>query len=71
MKVENLLPSGTIVYSLSCINCDQFTSFGIVEQILLPSNASSLAVQAFLKMCGLNFEIEMRPNAEHMSPSGR
>jgi len=41
-----------------------------VEQILLPSNASSLAVQAFLRMCGLNFEIEMRKNAEHMSPSG-
>ncbi|XP_045457536.1 uncharacterized protein LOC123667741 [Melitaea cinxia] len=42
-----------------------------VEQILLPDNASCLAVQAFLKMCSLPFEVEMRWNAEFMSPSGR
>ncbi|XP_028178156.1 uncharacterized protein LOC114365717, partial [Ostrinia furnacalis] len=42
-----------------------------VEQILLPDNASCLAVQAFLKMCNLPFEVEMRWNAEFMSPSGR
>ncbi|XP_053621164.1 uncharacterized protein LOC128681367 isoform X2 [Plodia interpunctella] len=42
-----------------------------VEQILLPDNASCLAVQAFLKMCNLSFEVEMRWNAEFMSPSGR
>jgi len=42
-----------------------------VEQILLPENASCLAVQAFLHMCGLDFTIEMRSNAESMSPSGK
>lgn len=42
-----------------------------VEQILLPDNANCLAVQAFLKMCQLNHTLEMRGNAEHMSPSGR
>lgn len=42
-----------------------------VEQILLPDNANCLAVQAFLKMCQLKFEIEPRKNAEFMSPSGR
>lgn len=42
-----------------------------VEQILLPDNANCLAVQAFLKMCGLDFEVVPRNNAEYMSPSGR
>ncbi|XP_067003916.1 metaxin-2 [Anabrus simplex] len=42
-----------------------------VEQILMPDNANCLAVQAYLKMCGLNFEVEPRSNAEFMSPSGR
>lgn len=42
-----------------------------VEQILLPDNASTLAVQAFLHMAGLDFVVEMRSNAESMSPSGR
>jgi len=42
-----------------------------VEQILLPDNAACLAVQAFLHMVGLDFTIEMRSNAEHMSPSGK
>ncbi|XP_046747120.1 metaxin-2 isoform X1 [Diprion similis] len=42
-----------------------------VEQILLPDNANCLAVQAYLKMCGLEFQIEPRSNAEYMSPSGR
>ncbi|KAL6441971.1 hypothetical protein ACFW04_002374 [Cataglyphis niger] len=42
-----------------------------VEQILLPDNANCLAVQAFLKMCRLDFQIEPRKNAEFMSPSGR
>lgn len=42
-----------------------------VEQVLLPDNANCLATQAFLKMCGLKFSVEMRPNAEHMSPSGK
>ncbi|KAK4306611.1 hypothetical protein Pmani_021563 [Petrolisthes manimaculis] len=40
-----------------------------VEQILLPDNANCLAVQAFLKMCQLNYALDMRGNAEHMSPS--
>lgn len=42
-----------------------------VEQILLPDNANCLAVQAFLKMCGLEFQVDPRRNAEYMSPSGR
>ncbi|KAL7292973.1 hypothetical protein TKK_0013423 [Trichogramma kaykai] len=42
-----------------------------VEQILLPDNANCLAVQAYLKMCNLDFTIEPRWNAEFMSPSGR
>jgi len=42
-----------------------------VEQILLPDSATCLAVQAFLHMCHLDFTIEMRSNAENMSPSGR
>ncbi|XP_053973883.1 metaxin-2-like isoform X2 [Hylaeus anthracinus] len=41
-----------------------------VEQILLPDSANCLAVQAYLKMCGLEFQIELRSNAEYMSPSG-
>jgi len=42
-----------------------------VEQILLPDNANCLAVQAFLHMCNLDFTIEMRSNAENMSPSSK
>ncbi|XP_076267642.1 metaxin-2-like [Rhynchophorus ferrugineus] len=42
-----------------------------IEQILLPDNANCLAVQAFLKMCNLDFQVEPRPNAEFMSPTGR
>lgn len=41
-----------------------------VEQILLPDNASCLAVQTFLRMCKLPFTVENRSNAEFMSPSG-
>ncbi|KAJ8926104.1 hypothetical protein NQ315_009961 [Exocentrus adspersus] len=40
-----------------------------VEQILLPDNANCLAVQAFLKMCHLEFQLELRANAESMSPT--
>ncbi|ENN81246.1 hypothetical protein YQE_02340, partial [Dendroctonus ponderosae] len=42
-----------------------------VEQILLPDNANCLAVQAFLKMCNLEFQVEPRANAEDMSPTGK
>ncbi|XP_043462478.1 metaxin-2-like isoform X2 [Leptopilina heterotoma] len=42
-----------------------------VEQILLPDNSNCLAVQAYLKMCNLEFQVEPRRNAEYMSPSGR
>ncbi|XP_015439129.1 PREDICTED: metaxin-2-like [Dufourea novaeangliae] len=42
-----------------------------VEQMLLPDSANSLAVQAFLKMCGYKFDIISRYNAEYMSPTGR
>ena len=41
-----------------------------VEQILINDNASCLAVQAFLRMTRLEFAVEMRANAEHMSPTG-
>ena len=34
--------------------------FAKVEQILLPDNASTLAVQAFLHMANLEFVVEMR-----------
>ena len=42
-----------------------------LEQILLPDNANCVAVQAFLHMSSLDFTIEMRSNAEQMSPSGK
>ncbi|XP_066593006.1 metaxin-2-like isoform X2 [Prorops nasuta] len=42
-----------------------------VEQILLPDNANCLAVQAFLKMCKLEFKVELKSNAEYMSTNGR
>ncbi|KAB0804790.1 hypothetical protein PPYR_01760 [Photinus pyralis] len=42
-----------------------------VEQILLPDNANCLAVQAFLRMCNLTFEVVSKSNAEFMSPSGK
>lgn len=38
---------------------------------MLPDNANCLAVQAFLHMCNLEYQIEPRKNAEFMSPSGR
>ncbi|CAG0882757.1 unnamed protein product [Darwinula stevensoni] len=43
----------------------------IVEQILLPDYGNCLAVQVFLRMCGLDFQVEMRANAEFMSPTGK
>ncbi|XP_076653289.1 metaxin-2 isoform X2 [Halictus rubicundus] len=43
----------------------------VVEQILLHDYANCLAVQTFLKMCGIGVEIESRSNAEYMSPTGR
>ncbi|XP_076680412.1 metaxin-2 isoform X2 [Andrena cerasifolii] len=42
-----------------------------VEQILLPDSANCLAVKAFLKMCGIDFQVKLRANAEYMSPSNR
>ena len=42
-----------------------------VEQVLLLDNANILAVQSFLNMANLEYTIEMRANAEHMSPSGK
>ncbi|XP_046399230.1 metaxin-2-like [Ischnura elegans] len=42
-----------------------------VEQALPTDYANCLAVQAYLKMCKLNFTVEMRGNAEFMSPSGQ
>lgn len=37
----------------------------------MPDNANCLAVQAFLRMCNVEFQLETRSNAEYMSPSGR
>jgi len=37
----------------------------------LPDQTNCMAVRAFLRMSGLDFKVEMRPNAEHMSPSGK
>ena len=42
-----------------------------VEQILLPDNANCLAVQALLRMCDLEFQVEPRWNAENMSPTNK
>jgi len=41
-----------------------------VEQILMPDFASCLSVKAFLNMCQLSFQTELRHNAEFMSPTG-
>ncbi|XP_069472221.1 metaxin-2 isoform X2 [Ambystoma mexicanum] len=41
------------------------------DQILLSDHASSLAVQAFLRMCNLPVQVVCRANAEYMSPSGK
>ncbi|CAB1328094.1 unnamed protein product [Coregonus sp. 'balchen'] len=41
------------------------------DQILLSDCASSLAVQAYLRMCNLPVLVSCRSNAEYMSPSGK
>uniref|UniRef100_A0A3Q2QMA7 Metaxin 2 n=1 Tax=Fundulus heteroclitus TaxID=8078 RepID=A0A3Q2QMA7_FUNHE len=41
------------------------------DQILLSDHASSLSVQAYLRMCGLPVQVVCRANAEYMSPSGQ
>lgn len=41
------------------------------EQIVFPDYASCLSVKTFLHMCGLKFGVELRTNAEEMSPSGK
>uniref|UniRef100_A0A8D2ZKG8 Metaxin-2 n=1 Tax=Scophthalmus maximus TaxID=52904 RepID=A0A8D2ZKG8_SCOMX len=41
------------------------------DQILLSDCATSLAVQAYLRMCGLPVQVVCRANAEYMSPSGK
>uniref|UniRef100_A0A8B9LNF4 Metaxin-2 n=1 Tax=Astyanax mexicanus TaxID=7994 RepID=A0A8B9LNF4_ASTMX len=41
------------------------------DQILLSDCASSLAVQAYLRMCNLPVRVSCRANAEYMSPSGK
>uniref|UniRef100_A0A3B3YCV5 Metaxin 2 n=1 Tax=Poecilia mexicana TaxID=48701 RepID=A0A3B3YCV5_9TELE len=41
------------------------------DQILLSDHASSLSVQAYLRMCGLPIQVVCRYNAEYMSPSGK
>lgn len=41
------------------------------DQILLSDCASSLAVQAYLRMCNLPVQVTCKTNAEYMSPSGK
>uniref|UniRef100_A0A8C5BXV8 Thioredoxin-like fold domain-containing protein n=1 Tax=Gadus morhua TaxID=8049 RepID=A0A8C5BXV8_GADMO len=41
------------------------------DQILLSDCASSLAVQTYLRMCGLPVQVACKANAEYMSPSGK
>ncbi|XP_077868283.1 metaxin-2-like [Saccoglossus kowalevskii] len=41
-----------------------------VKQILLPEAAKCLAVKTYLHMCDIKFHLELRTNAEQMSPSG-
>lgn len=41
------------------------------EQILLAENASCLAVRTYLTMLGLPFDVELRANAEFISPGGK
>ena len=40
------------------------------EQITFPDYANTLSVKTFLHMCGLDFQVEVKTNAEEMSPSG-
>ena len=60
-----------VIINTSDADSDIIGDVSQVEQILLPDNATCLAVQAFLHMAGLDFTIEMRSNAENMSPSGK
>uniref|UniRef100_A0A8B9LN52 Metaxin 2 n=1 Tax=Astyanax mexicanus TaxID=7994 RepID=A0A8B9LN52_ASTMX len=48
-----------------------FLFFITEDQILLSDCASSLAVQAYLRMCNLPVRVSCRANAEYMSPSGK
>lgn len=42
-----------------------------VEQVTLPDYSNCLAVRTFLSMSGLKFDLQLKTNAEEMSPSGR
>ena len=42
----------------------------VAGQILVPDYAACLSVKAFLEFCGLDYKVELRTNAEHISPSG-
>ncbi|PWA27276.1 hypothetical protein CCH79_00018318, partial [Gambusia affinis] len=50
---------------------EAFVSQMADDQILLSDHASSLSVQAYLRMCGLPVQVVCRYNAEYMSPSGK
>lgn len=41
------------------------------RQILIYESASCRAVETFFKMAGIEYTVEQRANAEHMSPSGK
>merc|ERR1712179_477276 len=41
------------------------------NQILLPDSSACLAARTFLHMNGLHFKVMLKPNAGHMSPTGR
>ena len=42
-----------------------------VAQSLIPDSASVFGVKAYLRMCGLKYNDELRTNVEFMSPSGK
>lgn len=41
------------------------------EQAIMDQHADCIAVRAFLRMAGLPFRVEQRPNTEFMSPTGQ
>lgn len=40
-----------------------------VEQVTLPDYSNCVAVRTFLNMCGLKYDLQLRTNAEEMSPT--
>jgi hypothetical protein len=62
-----------LLLNSECVSCMIYMFKRVpvtVEQITFPDYANCLAVKTFLHMCGLDFKVEVRTNAEEMSPSG-